>query len=52
MKFPDDGFSKVEVDPAMASIVISTLVLEGLGRSLEPEMNLIDCAAPFVLGKI
>ena len=41
----------VEIDPAMASVVISTLVLEGLGRSLSPEMNLIDFAKPFVLGR-
>lgn len=41
----------VEVDPAMASIVISTLVLEGLGRSLEPSLNLMDFAVPFVLGR-
>ena len=41
----------VEIDPAMASIVLSTLVLEGLGRSLEPDLNLIDFAIPFVLGR-
>lgn len=41
----------VEIDPSMASIVISTLVLEGLGRSLEPNLNLMDCAVPFVLGR-
>jgi aarF domain-containing kinase len=41
----------VEIDPAMASIVISTLVLEGLGRSLEPNLNLIDFAVPFVIGR-
>ncbi|CAB9517143.1 ABC1 family protein C21C3.03, mitochondrial [Seminavis robusta] len=41
----------VEIDPSMASIVISTLVLEGLGRSLEPTLNLMDCAIPFVLGR-
>jgi len=41
----------VEIDPAMSSIVISTLVLEGLGRSLEPSLNLMDCAVPFVLGR-
>lgn len=40
----------VEIDPAMASVVISTLVLEGLGRSLSPELNLIDFAKPFVMG--
>lgn len=41
----------VEIDPDMASIVISTLVLEGLGRSLEPNLNLIDFAIPFVIGR-
>lgn len=41
----------VEIDPAMASIVLSTLVLEGLGRSLEPSLNLMDAAIPFVLGR-
>ena len=41
----------VEVDPSMANIVISTLVLEGLGRSLDPNLNLIDFAVPFVLSK-
>lgn len=40
----------VEIDPAMASVVISTLVLEGLGRSLSPDLNLIDFAKPFLLG--
>eukprot|EP00531_Pseudo-nitzschia_arenysensis_P010200 CAMPEP_0116124296 /NCGR_PEP_ID=MMETSP0329-20121206/5207_1 /TAXON_ID=697910 /ORGANISM="Pseudo-nitzschia arenysensis, Strain B593" /LENGTH=430 /DNA_ID=CAMNT_0003618271 /DNA_START=557 /DNA_END=1846 /DNA_ORIENTATION=- len=30
----------VEIDPAMASVVISTLVLEGLGRSLSPDLDL------------
>lgn len=42
----------VEIDPAMASVVISTLVLEGLGRSLSPELNLLDFATPFVLGRV
>lgn len=41
----------VEIDPAMASVVISTLVLEGLGRSLSPELNLLDFAKPFVMGR-
>jgi aarF domain-containing kinase len=41
----------VEVDPAMACVVISTLVLEGLGRSLQPDLNLLDFARPFVLGR-
>jgi aarF domain-containing kinase len=40
----------VEIDPSMANVVLSTLVLEGLGRSLEPNLNLIDFAKPFILG--
>lgn len=40
----------VEIDPAMASVVISTLVLEGLGRSLSPDLDLLTFAKPFVIG--
>mmetsp|Transcript_56676 Transcript_56676/g.137778 ORF Transcript_56676/g.137778 Transcript_56676/m.137778 type:complete len:211 (+) Transcript_56676:1805-2437(+) len=40
----------VEIDPAMASVVISTLVLEGLGRSLSPDLDLLTFAKPFVMG--
>lgn len=39
----------VEIDPAMASVVISTLVLEGLGRSLSPDLDLLTFARPFLL---
>ncbi len=42
---------QVEVDPAMANIVMSVFVLEGLGRALEPNLNLIDIALPFILGR-
>jgi len=41
----------VEIDPAMSNIVMSTLVLEGLGRSLDEDLNLFDIAIPFVLGR-
>lgn len=41
----------VEIDPAMANVVISTLVLEGLGRSLSPDLDLLTFAKPFVLGR-
>ena len=40
----------VEIDPAMASVVVSMLVLEGLGRSLDPDLNLMEAALPFLLG--
>jgi aarF domain-containing kinase len=42
---------KVELDPAMASIILSTLVLEGLGRSLHPDLDLLHFAVPFVLNR-
>lgn len=41
----------VEIDPAMSNVVMSTLVLEGLGRSLDADVNLFDIALPFVLGR-
>eukprot|EP00934_Nitzschia_sp_Nitz4_P001785 Nitzschia sp. Nitz4//scaffold114_size70088//7849//9373//NITZ4_005968-RA/size70088-augustus-gene-0.0-mRNA-1//1//CDS//3329533396//1785//frame0 len=41
----------VEIDPAMASVVLSTLVLEGLSRSLSPELNLLDFAKPFLIAR-
>ncbi len=41
----------VEIDPAMANIVISTLVLEGVARSLQPELNLMDFALPYIVGR-
>jgi predicted unusual protein kinase regulating ubiquinone biosynthesis (AarF/ABC1/UbiB family) len=44
-------FEGVEIDPAMANVVISTLVLEGLGRSLSPDLDLLTFAKPFVLGR-
>ncbi len=45
---------RVEIDPAMSSVVVSMLVLEGLGRSLDPDLNLIKAAIPFLLtgGKV
>jgi aarF domain-containing kinase len=44
----------VEIDPAMSSVVVSMLVLEGLGRSLDPDLNLIKATMPFLLtgGKV
>ena len=42
----------VEIDPAMSSVVVSVLILEGLGRSLDPDLDLIQCAIPFVMGRV
>jgi aarF domain-containing kinase len=43
---------QVEIDPAMSSVVVSMLVLEGLGRSLDPDLNLMKAAMPFLIGKV
>ena len=43
---------QVEIDPAMSSIVISMMVLEGLGHSLDPDLNLIKTAVPFLVGNL
>ena len=40
---------QVEIDPAMSSVVVSMLVLEGLGRSLDSDLNLMKAAMPFLL---
>jgi len=42
---------KVLLEPAMANVVLSTVVLEGVGRTLDPSMNLMDAALPFLLGR-
>ncbi|GMI42388.1 hypothetical protein TeGR_g11259 [Tetraparma gracilis] len=42
---------RVLLEPAMANVVLSTVVLEGVGRTLDPDMNLIDAALPFLLGR-
>lgn len=41
----------VEIDPSMSSVVVSMLVLEGLGRSLDPDLNLMKAALPFLIGR-
>ena len=41
---------KVLLEPAMANVVLSTIVLEGVGRTLDPDMNLFAAAMPFLLG--
>ena len=41
---------KVLLEPAMANVVLSTIVLEGVGRTLDPDMNLFKAAMPFLLG--
>lgn len=42
--------TRVRVDPAFTTLVVGTAVLEGLGRQLDPNINLIKHAAPFLRG--
>ena len=41
---------KVMMDHAFASVLLSIFVLEGLGRSLDPNLDLLAHAAPLLLG--
>ena len=40
---------KVMMDHAFASVLLSIFVLEGLGRSLDPNLDLIKHAQPLLL---
>jgi len=41
---------RVLLEPAMANVVLSTIVLEGVGRTLDPDLNLFKAAMPFLVG--
>ena len=40
---------QVMVESNFASMLIAIFVLEGLGRSLHPELDLIDRAKPYLI---
>lgn len=40
---------KVKLESNFASIVFAIMVLEGLGRSLDPKLDILDTAKPFLL---
>ena len=40
---------RVKLEPNFTSVIISIMVLEGLGRTLDPDMNLIWAATPFLI---
>ncbi|XP_060052691.1 uncharacterized aarF domain-containing protein kinase 2 isoform X2 [Erinaceus europaeus] len=40
---------KVKLESNFASIVFAIMVLEGLGRSLDPKLDILDAAKPFLL---
>ena len=39
---------QVHFDPSFASIVISMIMIEGIGRSLDPELNILEVAFPVI----
>ncbi|XP_007950974.1 uncharacterized aarF domain-containing protein kinase 2 [Orycteropus afer afer] len=41
---------QVKLESNFASIVFATMVLEGLGRSLDPKLDILEAARPFLLG--
>jgi len=40
---------QVKMEPNFTSVIIAIMVLEGLGRTLDPEMDLLWAAAPFLV---
>ena len=41
---------RVKMESNFASVLLAIFVLEGLGRSLDPELDLLDKAKPVLLG--
>uniref|UniRef100_A0A1I8AXJ1 ABC1 domain-containing protein n=1 Tax=Steinernema glaseri TaxID=37863 RepID=A0A1I8AXJ1_9BILA len=39
---------RVSLEPSFTSVVLSVMILEGLGRSLSPDLDLFLCARPYV----
>ena len=44
-------YHRVKLEPNFTSVIISIMVLEGLGRTLDPDMDLLWAAAPFLIYK-
>jgi aarF domain-containing kinase len=42
--------NQILLEPSMSNVVLSTIVLEGLGRTLDPDMNIMAAALPFIMG--
>eukprot|EP01088_Endostelium_zonatum_P013379 TRINITY_DN2790_c0_g1_i1.p1 TRINITY_DN2790_c0_g1~~TRINITY_DN2790_c0_g1_i1.p1 ORF type:complete len:607 (-),score=110.01 TRINITY_DN2790_c0_g1_i1:86-1906(-) len=40
----------VMIDSAFTTLVIGTIIVEGIGKRLDPEMNFVDSLKPFVMG--
>jgi aarF domain-containing kinase len=42
---------RVKLDPNFVSVILSIMVLEGLGRTLDPDLDLLWAAVPYLLTK-
>ncbi len=42
---------KVKMETRFASVILAIFVLEGLGRSLDPEIDILEKARPVLLQK-
>ena len=42
--------NKVRLDASFSSIILSLMVLEGLSRTLDPDIDLVERAKPFLIG--
>ncbi|CAG9539561.1 unnamed protein product [Cercopithifilaria johnstoni] len=43
---------EVALDPSFTTVVLAVIVLEGLGRSLDPDLDLFHCARPFLFSML
>ncbi len=43
---------KVKLESNFASIMLAIMVLEGLGRSLDPNLDILEAAKPVLLGGV
>lgn len=43
---------QVKLESNFASIVFAIMVLEGLGRSLDPKLDILEAAKPFLLKEL
>ena len=42
----------MKLESNFASVMLAVMVLEGLGRSLDPHLDILAAATPFLLRKI
>ncbi|CAI7993896.1 Uncharacterized aarF domain-containing protein kinase 2 [Geodia barretti] len=40
---------KVRIEPNYTSVVMAIMVIDGLGRSLDPSLNLLEAVTPCLL---